>query len=340
MSLGSCEKPGCTVAETGLCLMSKELQDCPHYQSPDDHDDPKPTEVAVDEHPSEPPISNERRFQSGMELGAAEAAEVMRRRYSYLIGILGLTGAGKTCFLLSLYLKASMGRLAGLRFAGSRTLPGFESRARRLRLWRGGPLPEHLADRTRVDQERQPGLLHLALRREDMDDLPLDVLLTDLPGEWTRNLVDRESGARRFGFLNRADGILLVVEAPVLDAAATKHAELQHGRHLLERLRHTVKVATSTPLVLVISKIDLLDGNCPAAAHDLVREARMLGFAPTLVPCSAFSRDPSTVGNGHGVLEALLAVVDSQCASPPGARSAVLGEQSDRVFRRIGHTAP
>src|SRR5690349_12991431 len=127
-----------------------------------------------------------RKFHTGLELGTEDALEITQSRYAHLIGVLGSYDAGKTCFLLSLYLMASRGVLpAKYAFAGSLTLKGFEDRARRLREWKGGALPSQLVDHTSLADPRRPGLLHLALRQRSGERKRYDLLLTDLPGEWS-----------------------------------------------------------------------------------------------------------------------------------------------------------
>ena len=66
-----------------------------------------------------------RQFHIGNELGTSDLVTITRRRYSYLIGILGSTNAGKTCLLSALYLLASHGELMpDYRFAGSSYFAG------------------------------------------------------------------------------------------------------------------------------------------------------------------------------------------------------------------------
>ncbi len=302
-----CEKEGCTVADTGICLLShSELNTCPNFRALNSRDEA--AEQALTPETTDPlplPGSAARRFSPGLELGTEDAAEIMQARYAYLVGVLGAWDAGKTCFLLSLYLMASRGALPPTyRFAGSQTLPGFEARARRIRKWKGGPLPEQLADHTSLADPRQPAFLHLALRETGGAKRLFDVMLTDLPGEWSKNLVDRAATADRFTFLRRADGIIVVVDGPLLNSKS-RHSELQRSKHLLERLVQSVGVETTTPLVLLVSKCDKLELKRPEAIGELEAHAKSLGFNPEIVLCAAFSSTPETVANGLGVFEAL-----------------------------------
>ncbi len=288
MGPGTCEKKDCTVAVTGKCLLNPSATECPHFR-------PAAKAPTAAEVPGTAPAKAvtstppPRTFHSGQELGTRQAAELMTGRYAHLIGILGAVDAGKTCFLSSLYLLAS-NRLAApeYAFAGSLTLQGFDDRARLLRTWKDGILPEKLAEHTTLADPRSPGFLHIAL--QNRIGRRLDLLLTDLPGEWTKALINRADTAARFEFLKRADGLLVVLDGPALESNEKRHSEVQRHRLLLQRLRDDVGVSTSVPLVLVVSKSDrLTTGETPAAANDLMRWATELGFSPRLVRVAAFS---------------------------------------------------
>lgn len=336
----TCDHPGCQVLASGSCLLSHpDPNACPHFG--DVAATAKADEVvgapSGQAELSPLPGSAARLFSAGLELGVEDAAAIMRARYSHLVGILGSSEAGKTCFLLSLYLMASRGSLPKSHlFAGSRTLPGFEARARLLRMWRGGPLPEKLADHTRLADPRQPGFLHLALRETAGAKRLCNVLLTDLPGEWTANLVNRAATSSRFRFLRRADGIVLVVDGPMLNSA-TRHAELQRSRHLLDRLVHSVGVDVTTPLVLLVSKYDRLQMQRPAAIDDLEGHAKSLGFRPDVVLCAAFSTVPKTVENGLGVFETIERVLSDAPRTGHNERSRDIGAASRRAFLKFRH---
>lgn len=318
---GTCEKSGCTVADTGICLMTHaQLSDCPTFRAVQITTRPK--EAPATGHAVSPLrslASSARTFPLGFELGTRDAAEIMRARYSYVVGILGDHNAGKTCFLLSLYLMASRGVLpSGYVFAGSQTLPGFENRARRLRRWKGGPLPQQLADHTTLN-ERQAGFLHFAMRERRGERRQIDLLLTDLPGEWSTNLIDRAAAADRLEFLKRADGLIVVLDGPLL-VSPTRHVELQRARHLIERLVQAVGVQTATPIVILIAKSDEIRMQRPAVVDELQAHSVSLGFAPTVLLCAAFSRSPEVVANGAGVFEAIEAIV----AAPSSPRVATV----------------
>jgi hypothetical protein len=274
-----------------------------------------------------------RRFHLGNELGAEDAIEIMRARYSHLIGVLGSTNAGKTCLLSSLYLMASGGTLPPeYLFAGSLTLQAFEDRARGLREWEGGKLPAQLADHTILADPRQPSLLHLALRESAGERQRLDILLTDLPGEWTDNLVLRAANAAPFKFLQRADGIILVVDGTVL-ISEQRHIELQHMRQFVERLANEVKLYRDIPFVVLVSKSDEIEMQMPPAAIELKEHIESFGFATTVVSAAAFSRRPEVIKSGTGVFSAVEALLTKSGANNLVYPAKADGDSDGRTFQ-------
>ena len=195
------------------------------------------------------------------------------------------------------------------RFAGSRTLQGFEDRARRTRRWTGTVLPDKLADHTRLSDPRTPALMHIALQETRAPSRRVELLLTDLPGEWSKNLIDRADSAKRFEFLHRADGIVIVVDGPVL-ASDARYAELARVKMLAERLAETVQLDRAVPVLLVVSKCDQIDMNEPQAARDLLKYVSDLGFRAEIVLTAAFSGLPEKIENGTGVLRTIKAIID------------------------------
>ena len=311
MAKGKCKLPDCTVSATGTCLLNRDPAACENFAP----DTMSPTELAVttrttaDETPK--PRASARTFHSGQELGTQDAAELMRSRYVHLVAILGCTDAGKTCLMSSLYLLAACRELLPrFRFAGSLTLQGFEDRARRLRKWEAGVLPTKLADHTVLSDFRSPSLLHIALRESSGDQARIDLLLTDLPGEWTKSFINNAESEKRFRFLHRADGIIIVIDGPSL--FADKHGEIFNGKLLLSRLAESVKLDRTLPLILLISKCDRLqDGQAPEVGA-LVAHGISLGFAPEVIMAAAFSSVPEKLPNGTGVLAAIEKVIDHE----------------------------
>lgn len=339
MAKGSCNKQDCTIAETAKCLEGHEPPStCPHYIVFADTNTLPSLEPSLQVASVAPLTSPPRRFHAGFELGTQDAAEIMCGHYTHLIGIVGCTNVGKTCFLSSLYLLASHGHLRpDYLFAGSLTLQGFEDRVRLLRKWADGILPDKLAEHTTLQNPRQPAFVHLALREPADSGRRLELLLTDLPGEWFSSLINHSETAARFSFLKRTDGIIFVVDGPLLAQPTNRHAELLKSKILLDRLSNSVGVSHDVPFVLLVSKCDLLlsTGNMPEIVQ-IRDDAVSFGFKPTVIWSAAFSSQSEKIKSGTGVKETIKTIVSQ--AGLPAARSwAGSSISGDRAFGRFQH---
>jgi hypothetical protein len=196
----------------------------------------------------------------------------------------------------------------GLIFGGSSTILGFEQRLRLFRAWDKSGLPEQIVEHTSLSDPRRPGFVHLAFRATTSGRVH-DLVYSDLPGEWTTALMKRAATAARFAFLRRADALVLAVTAPSLLDASTRHNQLQNARVIMQRLRDTVGVDQSIPLIFALTRCDLSGPNLPAAAYDLAMIAHSFGFVSTFqIPVAAFS-DRDDVPSGLGLGELLDAVL-------------------------------
>jgi hypothetical protein len=322
----SCAREDCTAALTGHCLESHDNPaECPHASA---------GVASAIESASLPVV---RRFHAGHELGLRDALTVSRARYAHLVALLGVSDAGKTCFLTSLYLNACHGLLApDYRFAGSLTLQGLELRARGLRSWnKDGSLPEQVTEHTALADPRTPAFVHLALDSSSSTHKRIELLLSDLPGEWTSQLVDRADKSSKFDFVARADSVMIALHGPRLAANATKHQDVAMTKQLFERLKQNVNLGTDIPIVLLVTRIDELNGDVPDCMRDLERHARDVGYLTKTIGVASISRFPKRIVNGTGVREAVHALL----AAAPGMRQSPhvdFGEKPMRSYLLAG----
>jgi hypothetical protein len=167
-----CNHPHCHVP-TGVCAHGEEdhLQDCQFYR----RDAPSEKQPRQVEPATEFPWT-------GSAFGLDDLEWLAARSRPLVFALIGAHNAGKTTFLGASYVGLSRGMdVVGHQFCSSFTLGGWESLAAYMRYRPEGVGPQ-FPPHTANTGQRVPGLLHLAMRRED--GVLLDALLTDAPGEW------------------------------------------------------------------------------------------------------------------------------------------------------------
>ncbi len=295
-----CAKQECTFAITGTCLESidQPTQKCPNLKAAESSS--RQRIIGSGSSEREPLEKAARQFPSGLEIGLEDASHLMRSRYTRIVGVLGQSEAGKTCLLTSLYLQLTNRQLLPkYRFAGSNTLQGFEQRARHLRDWSQGDVRDQIVDRTFLGHSRYPAFLHIAIQEDGGS--RHDMLLPDLPGEWTTRLLSDSTASKRFAFLRRSDVVLIVLEAPQFAEKRTRRNSITDASHLIARLSDDVQVPSTIPLILAVTKCDQTDGKAPAAIQQVADDVSTRGYNVTTVPLAAFPSDDSGVQQGYGI---------------------------------------
>lgn len=279
-----CGREDCTVAETGVCLLNNDPMECPARLVEGEDDEKKP-ELERDL------VS----FAGSSPLGLSGARDLMAERPVRLVGILGEPASGKTACLVSLYLLLAKNELSGFGFADSRTLMGLEEISQGARRWSAGDAPETLTTHTELRDDRTAGFLHV---RVSSSFGTFDLMLPDLPGEWTRSLVDLDRHDRLM-FLQRADVLWIVVNGADLLSIEGRQGCIHRTRLLIDRL--AAFLTDRPPMMLVMSRTD--QGSPDDAVLGALRERGLeSGFEVHVVPIASFSENDE-VGPGFGIAE-------------------------------------
>lgn len=301
-----CDEPNCTVVDTGVCLLNNDALTCPHRQAEQEPGDAP--DVAAETAPLESPqtIAN---FPLSLSLTPADTRELMADRYCHLVGILGVPDSGKTAALVSLFLLLSSAKLKGFKFSDSRSLMAFNEISQGARHWsETGDVPEELTVHTTLADDRSAGFLHLRLEGTNHAS-PLDLLLPDLPGEWSTALMDH-SLADRLAFFARADVVWVMVDGRQLAEPETRKWTIHRAKLLLQRLAGIVSKATRVSLVVTHRD----EAEPPLASlKEIVDEGSNFGLSIEVCPIASFAKKGS-IAPGTGIAEL---VAQLREATPP-----------------------
>lgn len=305
--LKECRQEECTIAQTGICLFNQDPASCRHRV-----DGELNTESSESENISDAPLEVHVQmsgFPSSRTHTLTEVRDLAGKRYMRIVGILGFPDAGKTALLVSLYLLVSRAELSGFTFAGSQTLMGFEQISRGARRWRDSNSPGQLTSHTQLPNDRNAGFLHMQLESSNCGSM-LDLLFSDLPGEWTTALLDKDR-TDRFEFLKSADVAWLVV-----DGEALFGTDRQHILHRMKLLIHRIEqfLTTAPKIILVITRKDKC---CPdnKTIEEICSEACSRGLSIEWILVAPFSDNETAVSPGTGIAELLsLSTKQAECS--------------------------
>jgi hypothetical protein len=177
--------------------------------------------------------------------------------------------------------------------------------------------------------------MHLALEGDVNSRRRTELLLSDLPGEWTTELVNRAETAARFRFLRRADAVIYVMDGPLLAARHSQQQEAHKALVLLDRLRETVRTDRETPLILLISKCDEIEMAAPPALREIEAAAISLEFEAVSILSACFSRVPAQIQSGTGVKDAIDYVLKPRPTLRRDANYSVEQQSTSRAFARF-----
>lgn len=327
---GPCQNSSCTFNATRTCVLGNSPDACDNRpvlesEEEEDQDDGVTSDDATeivdtdeDENgssPTTPATETDVSGEMGMPvltapddglvslpasrtLGIAQVNAIMENRPACLVGIVGLAGAGKTAALVSAYLLLSNGSFDGYSYADSDTLRAFEEITRASRIWQKGNPPEHITVHTTLSNDREAGFLHLRLRR-DRDDRIFDMLLPDLPGEWSRSLIDRDD-KDRLEFLGSSSVIWIMVDGrQFANTGRVAHARYR-AKLLIERLAELLK--DSRPRLVIVPTWQDKTAFPKDEADTLLECGMSFGFEVDVAPIASFSWDDD-IEPGRGVAE-------------------------------------
>jgi hypothetical protein len=288
---------------------------------------------------------------SGAALGATDAEVITLRSRAHLVVFAGAEGSGKTTMLASIYERLNQGPFAGFKFAGTRSLLGFEEICHLNRLASGGVQPD--TQRTGLTEETM--YYHLALRGAEPVAARRDVLLSAMSGELFRMAKDSQEDAERLTFLRRADTIVVLVDGERLANIAQRTSAQADAADILESVLDANMVSPSCQVEIIFSKFDRITAAGQSALDFLARtkdkfEGKFCARVPHLSFRNIAARPaPSSLPESSecGLAEALASWVtlppsssqdEQQCASTPSREEREFSKFSWRHFERTRRT--
>lgn len=344
----ACSQQNCTMSITKKCLFGSEISACEFAfaegELNEDIDEAESGVTSVEN--SELTTSNPEKdeqlldsmrqtFHSGWEMGLQDANSITQASYTHLIGIIGDTDSGKTCFLTALYLMCINRLLAPkYMFAGSLTLPAWEDRARLWRTWNKKSVPKRISNHTIISDDRSVGLLHLCIKSSSTK---RNLLFTDLPGEWTNDIIDNSENCSRLGFLRRADVLLFVINGTHLLKPTLRNTLIQNVGTALQRLQENVLLERIPPIVLLVTRLDKMPSRAPAAIGQILNEFSIHNVTPHVVFSASYSTKPDKIAMGTGIMEVLDLILKPICVNPK-TREINVEPTGSRFFSRYRYS--
>lgn len=300
----ACANEDCNFAADGKCVEGYALDECPHLfrisvADIEPVDEPETARVAI----------KLIALDLGEPLNRPQASSLQSRRSSRVVGVIGPNDAGKTSLLASVYDLLQEGPVAGVGFAGSSTLIGFEKVCHDARApsQRDAPYTE------RTTQGADVTFFHLDLRPADGEIVSL--FIGDRSGEDYLAASDDLAAAAEFFELRRADVVALLVNGEHLASSEHRHEAKAAPPQIIDALVEARSFRKGCRLAIVLTKQDSVLGS--AHAERVQREFNAMvdgivtahgdhlseieGFVVAASP-----KDTTKVDRGYGVDKLLL----------------------------------
>jgi hypothetical protein len=311
-----CTTEGCQGAKGGTCLEGLVPNKCSHYS---EKDPPASDQIKLDnfspsdlEPDDDIPKKEEEKpipVYSGLALTEKECNVLMANSLSHFILLGGLSKSGKTTTLTSLFNLFQSNPFGEFLFAGSRTMAGFERRSHESRIASGRTSEE--TARTRLSEDHE--FLHLKVQQQNNTQKPVDLIFTDISGEFFSSLKDSAEECKKFLIGNRADHFALFMDSESLSENHDKHVIRSSTIGVLRSLIESGIISKDTHIQIIFSRWDLAeqlatnDGPTKAFFESIEKEINRKWPAMTLTFHRIASRPSrgSHLTPGYGLNELL-----------------------------------
>ncbi|MBX9646725.1 MAG: hypothetical protein K2X57_06695 [Xanthobacteraceae bacterium] len=244
-----CQKPDCLVAQNGHCSLGMDpVEQCPNYAQ-------AATQAETNVEPAPP--SESTRVQpieicSGDVMNIEELAIFSRRHRVRTVSLIGEHKAGKTTLIAAVYAKFCKGPVAGLQFAGSRTLVGFAKR-------------HHLAlvdskrdepTTPRTSRSEPAAFFHLAVRAEARG-RPVHLIISDRSGEAYAAARTDTSLIEDLGELQFAERAVFILDGAKLSCRGQRAAYGRQFKQMIHAFHDNGALANARAIEILATKTDV-----------------------------------------------------------------------------------
>ena len=331
----SCTQQGCPFADNGTCLEQfQPVEQCPHIDLIDGADPSNDDDIAIlpviDESTSVNTVAEPKyvSIYPAWALAPKEVSAVMGESETILVIVAGDTNSGKTSLIGLSYSAFLQGPVGEWRFAGSRTLLGYEGLVQNHRASAEYDLPDTPHTETKVEE-----FYHLDIQSQ-RDERQRRLLFHNVSGERYQDAINKTVDAAKLDLLHRADAIVVMVDGERLLKKALAAQATTRLMDVLSALAQAKHLETNQPVQIVISRWDLVvNAGVQEQVNSqlsVIRERMVQGLAEfgvkspiSVYPVACVTHHAETAfGFGfREVLEAWLALRPKPAVEPPDAPS-------------------
>lgn len=329
MNEARCLNSECTVTQTGICLLNHHPDECHNRVSGHEENLTGETDLTHDESVLPTPEDTPR-FPTSGTLGIDDVRALMRKEYCRIIGLLGAPGSGKTACLVSLYLLLAHNSIDDFTLADSKSLMALDELSRGARIWQGA-MPEQMTAHTERKDGRSAGFLHFKLNRKS-DCTRLHLLIPDLPGEWSTDLIDNNR-TDRMGFLRATDAIWVMVNGQTLVEKNQRLGTIHRTSILIDRIAEFCSPDVPT-VRLVVTHLDLVNPD-EESLQKLLEHAAKNGIDLSVSHIASFSETdgiPPGKGISDLIAQTVAGTIPDGCFWPDGLETAYGSRNALRVL--------
>ena len=334
-----CEQEGCPFAADGRCLEGlPNGEGCPHLH-PVAAAEPALAATAEPEAELQPeavaPPAGASPREQMTELGGEDslsiaAADALAAKWGSIVTLIaGEQNAGKTTLLVELYAQFLKGPFAGWSFGGSDCLIALDRRYDGAR--GAGPAPPEVEHT--VDEEMR--LIDLRLR--DATGRCVNLLLSDIKGEFVRQVIEGEPVSNELPLAVRADRAAVVIDGEKIGDRHRREQALTRARLAIGALTDPGGLPRGRPVAILLTKHDRLDKEArewfTGRAEELRAFAQQRGSPATTLITAA--RPEGTPHRPEGLADVLAWLVAPPLVAKPLELAATPAQPADRSFWAI-----